>query len=486
MTGNHADRRPRGPLPIARAVALALIAVGCADQTSPSAGPTMDPSAASASLAPASAAPSTDASAKPSAAPAATIVQPIPPDGLTVASDAARVDLAVPTFSNPTDITNPLFPISSQASVLMLGHVDDKPFRTEVTLLPYTHLIEWEGQRIRAVVSQYMAYSAGRITEVAYDLYAQADDGSVWYLGEDVFDFVDGAIATTEGTWQAGRDGPAAMIMPGEPKVGDVYRPENVPGFVFEEVSVQEIDQALDGPLGPISGGLLAHELHADGATEDKVFAPGYGEFLTGGDGDLEALAMAVPTDALADAVPRTLRDISGRALRIFDAAGSGDWSTATTETEGIVAAWSAHPTADVPAPIEPLLSEAVKRLRDAVDARKGALARNASIEVARLAFDIQLRYRPATEVDIARFDLMAAQLLVDAAAVDADGVNADVFALDYIRERFVHTLDASTAARLNLLLNDLQTAVIDDDLETSVKTARGLRSLVEERSPAG
>ncbi len=53
-------------------------------------------------------------------------------------------------------------------------------------------------------------------------MYAQADDGSVWYFGEDVFDFRDGAIVVTEGTWLAGRDGPAAMIMPADPQVGDV------------------------------------------------------------------------------------------------------------------------------------------------------------------------------------------------------------------------------------------------------------------------
>lgn len=112
-------------------------------------------------------------------------------------------------------------------------------------------------------------------------MYAQADDGSVWYFGEDVFDFRDGAIVVTEGTWLAGRDGPAAMIMPADPQVGDVYRPENAPGIVFEEVTVASVQETLDGPLGPIEGGMLASELHMDGGTEDKFFAPGYGEFST-------------------------------------------------------------------------------------------------------------------------------------------------------------------------------------------------------------
>jgi hypothetical protein len=39
----------------------------------------------------------------------------------------------------------------------------------------------------------------------------------------------------------------------------------------------------LKGPTGPIEGGLLADELHSDGKIEQKVFAPGYGEFYTAG-----------------------------------------------------------------------------------------------------------------------------------------------------------------------------------------------------------
>src|SRR6266498_2902874 len=138
-----------------------------------------------------------------------------------------RVDLTRPSFSDPAKITNPLFPISELRSALLLGHVDGKPFRTETTLLPGTQTIAWGGQQIRVLVSQYVAYLDGRLEEVALDRYAQADDGSVWYFGEDVFEYRNGVVATTEGTWLAGRDGPPAMIMPAKPKVGDVYRTEN-------------------------------------------------------------------------------------------------------------------------------------------------------------------------------------------------------------------------------------------------------------------
>ena len=144
-----------------------------------------------------------------------------------LAPESRRVDLDSPTFSDPTCVTNPLFPVSKQKSVLLLGRVDGEPFRTEVTLLPETRIVEWQGRRVETLVSQYVAFLDGRIHEVAYDLYAQDDGGAVWYFGEDVFNFGDGVITDTHGTWLAGRVGPAAMIMPAEPKVGDVSAREH-------------------------------------------------------------------------------------------------------------------------------------------------------------------------------------------------------------------------------------------------------------------
>ena len=57
-----------------------------------------------------------------------------------------------------------------------------------------------------------MAYIDGRIEEVALDLYAQADDGSVWYLGEDVFDY-SGTNGLVDGTAR-GPGSPAGMGPP--------------------------------------------------------------------------------------------------------------------------------------------------------------------------------------------------------------------------------------------------------------------------------
>jgi hypothetical protein len=475
----HLDR-PIRVLSLAVAIALTTTACGA---TTPVPSPSPRPaSPRPATTEAASSAPQTQSSPAPGAsAQPAMIPQPIVPPGLKTAPDSARVDLAMPTFSNPTAITNPLFPVSKQASVLMLGHVDGKPFRTEVTLLPFTRIVEWGGQRVETLVSQYCAYLDGRINEIAYDLYAQADDGSVWYFGEDVFDFVDGAIVTTEGTWQAGRDGPAAMIMPAQPKVGDVYRTENAPGFVFEEVTVKAVDQPLSGPLGPIAGGLSVLELHSDGTTETKSFAPGYGEFRTAGGGDLEALALAVPTDALGDSTPTDLTSLSDGAMAAFAAIGAGNWAGASRDLEALKRSWTSARGRSVPPAVASVMDRNLRALDVAIRARRSLRARSASIEVARSAFDLQLLTRPTTEIDLHRFDLWAAQTQVDVAAHDSAGVTADVFALDYGRDRFVQTLDPPSSARLNTLLNDLQVAVVENDMATARTASSGLRRMVAE-----
>jgi hypothetical protein len=72
-----------------------------------------------------------------------------------------------------------------------------------------------------------------------------------------------------------------------------VYRPENAPEVVFEQVRVEKVDQTVAGRSGDVSGAIEVMELHMDGTSEGKTLAPGFGEFPVGcrrrgirGDGD--------------------------------------------------------------------------------------------------------------------------------------------------------------------------------------------------------
>jgi hypothetical protein len=403
--------------------------------------------------------------------------------GRGCAAPGRRVDSVRPSFTNPTTITNPLFPISRLRSALLLGHVEGKPFRTETTLLPGTTSVVWDGRRVPVLVSQYLAYLDGRITEVALDKYAQADDGSVWYFGEDVFDYANGTVATTEGTWLAGREGPAAMIMPAEPEVGDVYRTENVPGIVFEEVTVKAVGRIVDGPRGPVHGAMVAQELHLDGGHEDKIFAPGYGEFRTGGDGDLEALALAVPTDALPGPPPAELRTLSTGAAGLLGSVQVRDWEAASATLRRMNAAWGAVRSGNPPPLVAAQLSRAVRTLERGVRARKPRLAAQGAIDVAQSALDLELRHRPQADIDAARFELRAQQLIVDAAANDLAAVTGDVAALEWIRDRFSHVLEPAGRRELDTRLRALRGATDAKNLPAAADHGARLGARVRELS---
>lgn len=356
---------------------------------------------------------------------------------LPVAPDSQRVDVGTATFSKPTPITNPLHPTSEVKQVIMGGQVDGEPFRTEVTLMPGKRPIPLRGKPVDTAISQYVAYLDGRIHEVAMDWYAQADDGSVWYFGEDVFNYEDGKVADTLGTWVASDKTPAAMIMPAEPAVGDVYRPENAPGVVFEQVRVEKIDQSVRGPSGEISGAIEVIELHMDGTTEGKVFAPGYGEYSTGSPGgDVEAVSLASPTDSRQGLIPAEFGALSGTVAGVFDAVATANRDRAGQAGTALGQAWGAALTKGIPPLMESQMNRDIEALKSAVGEGDWRAAESAALRVSQNELDLRLLYQPVIDVDLARLALWARQLPVDVNAEDPGLVSADVAALERVWER--------------------------------------------------
>lgn len=398
---------------------------------------------------------------------------------LPVAPSAKRVDTGTPTFSKPTEITNPLHPTGALAQTIYGGQVDGKPFHTEVTLLPQTKTIEWRGQRIETLVIQYFALSGGRIVEVALDWYAQADDGSVWYLGEDVFNYADGVVADTGGTWIAGPRAPAAMIMPAKPRVGDVYRPENAPEVVFEEVTVKAVGQTVDGPSGKINGAITVTELHMDGSREDKTFAPGYGEYATGTpSGDLEQAMLALPTDAKPGPVPDELDTFASVIARASDAVAARDWEAAATAARAVTRAWSEFQPSDAPLTLlRTQMGRDIDALAAAIRQRDAEAARGAALRVGQDELDLRSRYQPVPATDLARMKLWARQLRVDAAAKDAAGVAGDAECLRWTYDRIRH--QTTNAAAVDKVLAELRTAAKDKDVAAAASRAAELVRLL-------
>ncbi len=175
--------------------------------------------------------------------------------------------------------------------------------------------------------------------------------------------------------------------------------------------------------------------------------------------------------------MPADLATIEAGAGAVFDAAGSGDWSAASAGVRDVEGAWESYRTDDaVLVLIEPRMSGALDVLAAAVASRDAAKARQAAIDVAQSTLDLQLRYRPVTEIDLARFNLWLAQMLVDASAGDASAVNGDYFTLDYIRDRILGALNDADMTSINAQLEELQGAVADRDMSAVSEAARQMR----------
>lgn len=431
--------------------------------------------------------PGSDSSAGATVSPSTSASPNAASSGQPSAGDGNRVDLGEPTFSDPTSITNPLFPISDLTQVVQLGAEAGHSLRHDITLLPETKTIDWNGQQVESLVSQFMAYKDGRLLEVAFDYFAQADDGSVWYFGEDVYNYENGVVADTEGTWLAGKDGPPGMIMPADPQVGDVYRPENIPDLVFEEVTVKAVDQTVDGPTGPVIGAIRVQERLLDGVLEDKVFAPGYGEFEASvpSEDELATVAIGVPTDATPGGVGSDqLIDLSARATAAFEAASSSNPTALATAAQEVAAAWAAYPAADAPTLLATQLADALAALGGAADSQNLHAARQAALGVELAALDLRMRSEPVPGIDLTRLDVRMRQIGLDAGGADgaAGKPSAAVKVLDAVAtaealwDRVDHAVDAATIAEVSAGLQALRAAADRGDLAAAGSAAAAIR----------
>jgi hypothetical protein len=403
---------------------------------------------------------------------------------LPIAAEAARVDRATPSFSTPTRITNARFPVGDLSQVLQLGHEAGKPLRIEVTRLPRARTIEWHGRRVETVASQFIAYLGGRIREVAIDYFAQADDGSVWYFGEDVANYENGAVADHDGSWLAGKDGPPGMIMPADPQVHDVYRSENVPGLVFEQDTVRSTTATVDGPRGPVQGAALVEELLMDGTVEQKAFAPGYGEFQARARDELATVALALPIDGAGSGPPAALAALTDGARAVADAAAAGRWPAAMARIGAMTAAWKQAGGSGVPELLAKQMAGALDALAIAVRGHDPAGVRRAGPAAEQASLDLQLRHRPPAEVDLDRLDLWARRILTDTTARDPGAVTGDVATLQVLWDRTAHIADPTAAGRVEAALKPLASGAARTDIRTAAAAVPALRNALSAVAP--
>jgi hypothetical protein len=146
-------------------------------------------------------------------------------------------------------VDNPYFPLPVGTTLVYIGKKDGKSQTDRVTVTDRTKEI----LGITATVVRDVARHHGDLLEKTFDFYAQDDQGTVWYLGEDTTAFEPNGHTDTSGSFVAGVDGAQpGIIMEGDPRIPDAYRQECYAGQAEDTAWVVATTGSSKVPYGKV------------------------------------------------------------------------------------------------------------------------------------------------------------------------------------------------------------------------------------------
>ena len=161
---------------------------------------------------------------------------------------------------------------------MLTGTDGGKPTRIERAAYPGTRLFRINGRTVKAKVVRDQDFVDGQLGDSTLDYFAQADDGTVYYLGESVDDYRQGKIVGHGGAWLTGEHGARpGVLMPAHPRVGDKWQSENVPGITEEHDEALSVDETVTVPSGTYHHCVKVKEMSAGEGPEYKYYAPQVG-----------------------------------------------------------------------------------------------------------------------------------------------------------------------------------------------------------------
>ena len=181
-----------------------------------------------------------------------------------------------------TTIDNPLFPLSNLETKIFEGQETD-PDTGEIVSASLISTVLPRSARVAGIdvlVLEESAYEDGELIERALDFFAQHKDGTVYYFGEKVDNYVDGKVADHDGSWLAGKDGAApGIIMPAHPAVGQFFNQENAPGVAEDQAEIKALNQSVSTPAGNFTGCVKTEDTSPldPGIVDFKWYCPGIG-----------------------------------------------------------------------------------------------------------------------------------------------------------------------------------------------------------------
>ena len=200
-------------------------------------------------------------------------------EGYENLADVGACDPAVATFT--VDIDNPLFPLPVGHRVVLEGEEGGTHLLVRITSMDESETVAGVETR---VVEESEAKD-GRIVEISRNFFAQAQDGTVCYFGEDV-DIYDGAgnVTSHSGAWRAGvGENQPGIFMPASVAVGQAFQQEIAPRIAEDQAKVIALDETTEVPAGSFEDtATLRDGSPLDGSTGVKVYASGIGLIVDG------------------------------------------------------------------------------------------------------------------------------------------------------------------------------------------------------------
>lgn len=201
-----------------------------------------------------------------------------------------------------------------------------------------------------------------------------------------------------------------------------------------------------------------------DGTAEQKIFAPGYGEFLADAPSELVTVAIAAPTDARPGPMPADLGALHD-ASAAFVASGPSPGPGLVATLAAMRTRWEAL-RADAP----PLLAEAtdaaLAALESAADGRDAGAARAAALDLRLAILDLGLTYRHPAAVDLDRMAVWLSRLALDAGRGDRAAAVGHAAVTAVVWARAATGAPADTRAQIDSLLTALGQEAEAGDLE--------------------
>jgi hypothetical protein len=197
------------------------------------------------------------------------------------------------------EIDNRYFPLPVGQQWVLSGEDEGETLGLRITVLDDTETFSFRRKTVTTRVVEEVEWvdengdgvldPEESLIEVSLNYFAQTQDGTVCYFGEDVEIYEDGEVVSTEGSWRADDRGNAPGIyMPEDPRPGMTFQQEVAPGVAEDRATILRTGK-VRVPAGRFRDALFVRDFNPlDGSSGIKVYAPNVGLVV---DGTLELIS---------------------------------------------------------------------------------------------------------------------------------------------------------------------------------------------------